>query len=175
MAIGIVDLPINNGDFPISYISLPEGHGGFKLINQRYSGAATKKDRPSCRAKFEHPPPRSDLLLEDFPWRILFRCCYIYIWWQHGSHPYTFSIYPLPMLAYIYIYQHQPDPSWVWGVAIPTKMTESDLIPLPKQTLEVRETFFLAAEPKGTERRRSRRTGPQTLGMIGIKVIVALW
>ena len=66
-----------------SCVSLPEGNGGFKLINQRYSGAATGPARRwasslkgGCRAeaakqlstsnlkrlvaaeaKFENPPP----------------------------------------------------------------------------------------------------------------------
>ena len=106
-----------------SCVSLPEGNGGFKLINQRYSGAATPG------------PARLSLAQRRLSS------------WGSQAAPYFRLEAPSGLVAAEAKFENPP-PSliccWnIWGVAI-QKMTDwADS--LRKQMLEVQETCFFAA------------------------------
>ena len=78
MTIEIVDFPIKNGDFPISYVKLPEGILPFKISDdcgillraslQLHSFRPTRARKQRCHHEREAPAKHASVKTTQEPW-----------------------------------------------------------------------------------------------------------
>ena len=114
MAIEIVDLPIKNGDFPVRYVSLPEGNWCHNHQCQRgtqttnitrhlphfLSGNSTACFSCKCHGWLHHKGHKVHKLFENKNTQSLKQLCV----WKCGRHLQMANSKKGKMMMYIYIY-----------------------------------------------------------------------